>query len=217
MHIPVQVFPWAPDFGSVGCVPRWGEVWITWETVCTVAVSPWSPPALWEGSSFSTSLPALVTVTVPFSFFFSIKAVPGVRQPFTVADSISLVTNDLEQSPVVLVFSFSLDPVPCLFPSPLTPLQTSSQLLGGSPVSLGRQPKLGIPLLAAGNTPLFLLDSCGWGLVLYCHFSHSSESSSSHCCRLLALPRSAVTPSTLVLMRTPDTGTGAFSSPSGQG
>lgn len=156
----------------------------------SVSASPWFPPALWEGSSFSTSSPALVTV--PFPFFFSIKAVPGVRQPFPVADSISLMTDDSEQSPVVLVFSFSLDPVPCLFPSPLTPLQTSSQLLGGSPVSPGRQPKLGFPLLAAGNTPLFLLGSCGWGLVLYCHLSRSSESSSSHCCRLLALSRLAL-------------------------
>lgn len=66
------------------------------------------------------------------------------------------------QSPVVLVFLLSLDLVLRLSPSPLTPLQTGSQFLGGSPASLGRQPGLGSPLLAAGNATLSCSGSSGW-------------------------------------------------------
>lgn len=138
MHIPVPVFVWAPYFDSVGVCTQMGKGMDYMETLRSAQqevgrlFAQWlhhpgshQPCGVWEGSSFSTSLPALVTVA--FFFFFSIKATVGVRQPFPVAGSISLMTNDLEQSSVVLVFSFSLDPVLCRFPSPHTPLQTSSQ------------------------------------------------------------------------------------------
>ena len=139
-----------------------------------------------------------------------------MRQPFAVTDSISLMTNDSEQSPVVLVFSFSLDPVPCLFPSPLTPLQTSSQLLGRSPAGLGSSPRWVSQFRPNAPLSLWVLLAGDW----------SSPATSTALqsrllyptgCRLLALSRLVVTPSTQVLMRALDTGMGALSSPSGQG
>lgn len=75
VNISVQVFVWAPDLVLWGYVPSWGiagsygnSVFCTArgsQTVSTVAVSSRIPSAVWEGPSFSSSLPALVI------FFFS--------------------------------------------------------------------------------------------------------------------------------------------------
>lgn len=170
VHIAVQVFMWAPDFDSVGYVSRWRKGWIIWK-LCSAPQEVGGLFTQWLYHPGSHQPCGRVPVSPHpcqhlllslFFRFFSTNSVLGVRQPFTVADSISLMSNDSEQSPVVLVFSFSLDPVLFLFPSPHTLLQTSSQPLGGSPGSLGRQPELGIPLLATGTAPWFLSGSSGW-------------------------------------------------------
>lgn len=136
---------------SVFCTARGSQ------TVSTVAVSSWIPPAVWEGRS---QFFHVLANTCHFPIFPP-KVVLSVKRCFTVADSVSPMTNDSEQSPVVLVFLLSLDPVPC----PRTPpprLQTGSQFLGGSPASPGMQPGLGIPLLAAGNAALSCSSFSGW-------------------------------------------------------
>lgn len=88
------------------------------------------------------------------------KVVLGVKQYFTVADSVSPMTSDSEQSPVVLVFLLSPDPVPCLPRWPYLSKLAPSSWAGLQPAP-GRQPGLGIPLLAAGNAALSCSSSSG--------------------------------------------------------
>lgn len=94
------------------------------QTVSTVAVLSWIPPAVWEGRS---QFFHVLANTCHFPIFPP-KVVLSVKRCFTVADSVSPMTNDSEQSPVVLVFLLSLDPVPC----PRTPPHPASKLAPSS-------------------------------------------------------------------------------------
>lgn len=71
-----------------------------------------------------------------FSFFFP-KVVLGVEQYFTVADSVSPMTSDSEQSPVVLVFLLSPDPVLCLPSLPYLSKLAPSSWAGLQPARAG--------------------------------------------------------------------------------
>lgn len=146
------------------------------QTVSTVAVLSWIPPAVWEGRS---QFFHVLANTCHFPIFPP-KVVLSVKRCFTVADSVSPMTNDSEQSPVVLVFLLSLDPVPCPR-TPPTPPPNWLPVPGRVSSQPGHAARVGYPTFGCWECCFVLFKLFWLGRALNWNLSGSSDSELSSC------------------------------------